>query len=115
MTFIHVPRPPKGALNPNRAVSSLLQAQIQHLHAAERKLPLRCHSKIYINAIKTEGEAAAYIRDVTEAIHKAHNEAAAKRTMRVQKHKPGMEIAVVLLSFGFVAAVFAMVVRRREG
>ena len=76
MTLIHVPKPTKSAMNPNRSVSSLLQAQIQHLHAAERKLPLRYHSEIYVNAIKTEGEAAAYIRKVTEAIHKAHAEAA---------------------------------------
>ncbi|MGB8583743.1 MAG: hypothetical protein WCD47_23210, partial [Candidatus Sulfotelmatobacter sp.] len=34
---------------------------------------------IYINAIKTEGEAADYVRQVTEAIHGAHQTAAAKR------------------------------------
>jgi len=79
MTLIHVPRPPQSALNPDRPVNALLKAQLQHLQDAERNLPLRHRTDIYINAIKTEGEAAEYIRQVTTAIHKAHDEAAAKR------------------------------------
>jgi hypothetical protein len=66
-------------MNPDRPVNTLLKAQIQHLHDAERNLPLRHRTDIYINAIKTEGEAGEYIRQVTEAIHKAHAAAAAKR------------------------------------
>jgi len=77
MALIHVPRPDPKSANPDRPVNALLQAQIQHLHDAERNLPLRHRTDIYINAIKTEGEAANYIRRVTEAIHDAH--AAAKR------------------------------------
>jgi hypothetical protein len=42
-------------------------------------LPLRYRSSIYTHAIRTEGEAAEYIREVTEAIHKAHADAAVKR------------------------------------
>jgi len=80
MAVIHVPRPdPKTSMNPDRPVNALLQAQIQHLHEAERNLPLHHRTDIYINAIKTEGEAANYIRRVTEAIHGAHEDAAAKR------------------------------------
>lgn len=82
MTLIPVPRPPKSAHNPERPINALLQAQIQHLHHAERNLPLRYRTEIYANAIKTEGEAAAYIRGVTEAIHSAHEDAAAQRTKR---------------------------------
>lgn len=81
MTLIHVPRPDlKTAMDPNRPANALLKAQIQHLHDAEVNLPLGRQSDIYINAIKTEGEAAEYIRQVTTAIHEAHDEAAAKRT-----------------------------------
>jgi hypothetical protein len=76
MTMIHVPRP-TNAFNPNRPVSALLKAQMEYLHEAEKRLPLRYHSEIYINAIQTEGEAAKYIRHVTEAIHEAHSDAAA--------------------------------------
>jgi ArsR family metal-binding transcriptional regulator len=79
MTTIKVPRPPDSAMDPGRRVSGLLKAQILYLHEAERRLPLRHHTDIYINAIKTEGEAAEYIRRVTEAIHEAHAAAAAKR------------------------------------
>jgi uncharacterized protein YdbL (DUF1318 family) len=78
MALIHVPRP-ENAWNPNRPVNALLKSQILHLHDAELKLPVRQQTDIYINAIKTEGEAADYVRQVTEAIHAAHQAAAAKR------------------------------------
>lgn len=95
MTLIHVPRPPKDAGNPNRPVSSLLQSQVEHLHEAERRLPNRYHSDIYINAIKTEGEAAEYIRKVTEAIHRAHEDAAASRAKASPKRRAALAIAAV--------------------
>jgi len=94
MTMIHVPRP-KNAFNPNRPVSALLKAQIEYLHEAEKRLPLQYHSEIYVNAIKTEGEAAQYIRQVTEAIHEAHGNAAAARARVVPKRKRVIEIAAV--------------------
>jgi hypothetical protein len=95
MTLIKVPRPPKSATDPNRPVNALLKMQIAHLHDAELKLPVRQQTDIYINAIKTEGEAAKYIREVTEAIHIAHDEAAAQRAKRAPKRKRGLEIAAV--------------------
>lgn len=84
---------PPSAYDPNRPVSSLLKTQVEHLHEAERRLPARYHSEIYINAIKTEGEAANYIRAVTEAIHAAHKEAAALRVALARKR--GIKIATV--------------------
>jgi hypothetical protein len=95
MTLIHVPRPPKSAFDPNRPVNALLKAQMEHLHVAASKLPLKYRSDIYINAIKTEGEAAQYIREVTEAIHDAHNEAEARRARVAPKRKRVIEIAAV--------------------
>jgi len=94
MPLISVPRPSDGAFEPNRPVSALLKAQIEYLHVAERRLPLRYHTDIYINAIKTEGEAAEYIRAVTEAIHDAHADAAARRS-RPAKRTGVIEIAAV--------------------
>ncbi|MGO9862981.1 MAG: hypothetical protein ACLPLR_05170 [Terriglobales bacterium] len=80
MTVIQVLRPnSKIAFKPDRPVNALLKAQIHHLLEAEKNLPLRHRSDIYVHAIKTEGEAAEYIRHVTEAIHDAHEAAAAKR------------------------------------
>lgn len=94
-TKINLPPPPKGAMNKNRPVSGLLKAQILHLHEAERRLPLRHHTDIYINAIKTEGEAAEYVRRVTEAIHNAHAAAAARRARPQPKREDVIEIAAV--------------------
>jgi hypothetical protein len=93
MTLIHVPRPPKSSYHPTRPVSALLKAQIEYLHHAERRLPLRYRSEIYVNAIKTEGEAACYIREVTEAIHNAYGDAAAKRV--APKRKRVIKISAV--------------------
>ncbi len=95
MTLIKVPRPPKSAINLDRPVNALLKTQIQHLHDAELKLPMGRQTDIYINAIKTEGEAANYIRQVTEAIHQAHQSAAARRGKPVVKRKRIIDIAAV--------------------
>lgn len=92
MAVIHVPRP-RNAMDPNRPVNALLKAQMFHLHDAESKLPVRHHTDIYINAVRTEGEAANYIRQVTEAIHAAHAAAAEKRARPAAKPKRVIEIA----------------------
>ena len=94
-TKIIVPTVPRGAGNQGRRVHALLKSQILHLHEAERRLPVRHHTDIYINAIKTEGEAAEYIRAVTEAIHDAHAEAAARRAKRAAKKPEVIDIAAV--------------------
>src|SRR5437667_5382458 len=79
MEVIDVPRPSRKAINQDRAANALIMAQVSHLQHAERRLPLKYRSEIYTHAIQTEREAAAYIREVTEAIHKAHAEAAKQR------------------------------------
>ena len=93
MVLIRVPKPPKSAYDPDRPMSSLLNSQIEHLREAEGKLPLKYRSEWYIKAISTEGEAAKYIRDVTEAIHEAHEDA--ERARRAPKRKRVIEIAAV--------------------
>lgn len=93
MALIPVPKPPKSAYDPDRPMSSLLKSQIEHLREAEGKLPLRYRSEWYIKAIRTEGEAAKYIRDVTEAIHAAHEDA--ERARRAPQRKRVIEIAAV--------------------
>lgn len=74
MVLIKVPRPPKRSHDPERPMTSLLKAQVEHLHEAERNLPLKYRSEKYVKAIKTEGEAADYVREVTEAIQEAHGD-----------------------------------------
>jgi hypothetical protein len=75
MTLIHVPRPPKSAFYKDRPVSSLLKNQIRHLQEAE------------FNLIKTEGEAAEYIRRVTALLHPQG--APKPQIVRRRKAQPG--------------------------
>jgi hypothetical protein len=93
MDIISVPRPPKKAMNPDRPANALLLSQVQHLRKAERDLPLRYRTEIYVRAIKTEREASRYIREVTEAIHQAHEDAAAERA-RSTSRRPNKGIAI---------------------
>jgi hypothetical protein len=92
MAKIHVPRP-QNSIDPNRPLSSLSKMQIEHFHEAEKRLPVRYRSDIYVNAIKTEAEAADYIRHVTDGIHQAHADAAERRKRTVRKPERGLEIA----------------------
>jgi hypothetical protein len=94
MEPIIVPRP-RGVRNPNRPAGSLLLAQVKHLREAEKSLPWKYHSDIFSHAIQTEGEAASYVRAVTEAIHSAQEDAAAKRGRKARKGKDVIEIAAV--------------------
>ena len=95
MTLIPVPRPSKKAMDPDRPANALLLAQVHHLQHAERRLPLKYRTQIYVHAIRTEGEVARYIREVTESIHRAHDDAAAQRAKRTPKRKGGLAIAAV--------------------
>jgi hypothetical protein len=94
MTVVYFPQP-KSKRDPNRPASSLLLAQVNHLREAEKTLPQRYHSDIFSHAIETEGEAARYVRAVTEAIHAAHDDAAAERVKKAPKRKRVIEIAAV--------------------
>jgi hypothetical protein len=95
MTLIQVPRPPKDAINPNRPANALLLKQVEHMHEAEKRLPSRYHTGIYINAIKTEGEVARYIREVTEAVHQAHEDAVRLRARPAPTRTTTLQIAAV--------------------
>jgi hypothetical protein len=83
MALIQVLKVPTSAIDPNRPINGLLRAQLVHLREAERMLPVKYQSDTYVNAITTESEAAEYIGAVTEAIHKAHRVAAARRLRKV--------------------------------
>jgi hypothetical protein len=79
MTVIRIPKPPHSAINHDRPISSLLKTQIVHLQEAEFRLPVRQQTNIYINRIKTEREAAEYIRQVTARLHPEGAPAKSKR------------------------------------
>jgi len=92
MALIRVPRPPETAYNPDRKASALLRAQVEHMHLAERRLPERYRTQIYINAIVTEGEVAEYIGKVTQAIARAHQDARNKRAKL--RARPGTVLSI---------------------
>jgi hypothetical protein len=71
--IIRVPKPGRGAYNPNRPLRSnaLVAAAVQHFSEAEKNLPADLRTGIDVASIATEGEAAEYIRKVTEAIHQS--------------------------------------------
>jgi hypothetical protein len=91
MAVINVPKPPKNAFDKNRRLSTLLEWQIYHAQEAELALPVGQTTDIYVNAIKTEGEAAEYIRQVTEKVHELHGVPVAKPSRK--KSRRGLTLA----------------------
>jgi hypothetical protein len=69
MSVIRLAKTPASAMDPDRPINTLLKNQIEHLQRAEFRLPANRQSNIYINDIKTEGQAAEYIRIVTAELH----------------------------------------------
>jgi hypothetical protein len=71
--IITVPKPSRSAYNPNRPLRSnaLVAAQVQHFAEADKNLPPEFQTGVDPASITTEGEAAAYVRKVTEAIHRS--------------------------------------------
>lgn len=71
--IVPIPKPSRNAYNPDRPLSrnTLVQAQVKHFEEADRNLPPELQTGVDINSITTEGQAASYIRKVTEAIHKS--------------------------------------------
>ena len=90
MAVINVPKPPKSAFNKNRPLSTLLAWQIEHVQEAELRLPVGHTTNVYVNAIKTEGEAADYIRQVTEKVHELHGSIVHKPKKKSRKSRGGI-------------------------
>ncbi|HME32124.1 MAG TPA: hypothetical protein VKG65_05170 [Terriglobales bacterium] len=70
MNVIRVPKP-AAAPNRERPLSDLLKKQVEHFrHVEKKQLPFDKRTGIVAEAIRTEGEAAEYIRMVTEKLHR---------------------------------------------
>src|SRR3954468_4629584 len=65
MKLISVPKTPRSAYDPKRRVSSLLKAQIANLEAVTRKR----QGVTRASRPKTEGQASAYIAELTRQLH----------------------------------------------
>ncbi len=71
--IIRVPKPPRSSYQPNRPVSKnvLLQNHVKHFRELEKDLPPEHQTGIPIESIQTEGQAADYIRRMTEKLHRS--------------------------------------------
>jgi len=69
---IRVPRPARSSYQPHRPLAKnvLLQNQVKHFRELEKHLAPEHQSGIAHESIQTEGQAAEYIRHVTEKIHR---------------------------------------------
>ena len=69
--IVRVPKPSGESYNPNRPLekNKLVQSIVEHLNHAELDLPADQRTGVDISTIKTEGEAAEYIKKVTSLLH----------------------------------------------
>ncbi len=77
MAVIKVPKTPRQAFNKNRRASELLLSQIRHLEWAALPASQRKPHQLPKGAVKTEGQAADRIRQLTKMILAAKATAAA--------------------------------------
>ncbi|HTQ54820.1 MAG TPA: hypothetical protein VMI94_10190 [Bryobacteraceae bacterium] len=68
---VRVPKTRRSSFDPNRPLTKnvLLQTQVKHFRHVEEKLPLAEQTGIDIARLATEGQAADYIRRVTQKLH----------------------------------------------
>ena len=69
---IRVPKPARSSFQPHRplAKNSLLQNHVKHFREVEKQLPPEDQTGIPMESIETEGQAADYIRRMTEKMHR---------------------------------------------
>jgi len=80
---ISVPRPPADAFNRHRPVSELLWTQVEHL-AAIAKTRIDAERR----AIRTEGDASAFIQKITAALHPEGKKKRARSPKGAVKNPP---------------------------
>jgi hypothetical protein len=68
---VRVSKPSPKSFNTNRPVTknALLENQIRHFHELEKSLLKQLQTGIRFEDVRTEGDAAKYIRRVTEILH----------------------------------------------
>ena len=69
MAVIRVPKTPKKAFNKNRPASKLLKSQVAQLEWAVRPASERKPYQLPKASVRTEGEAAARIEELTRRLH----------------------------------------------
>ena len=69
VNVVHVPRPSPNSLNKDRPLSSLLKNQVEHFQRLENEHPAFERTAAPVSPIRTEGEAAQYIKKMTAKLH----------------------------------------------
>lgn len=69
--LVHVPRPAQKSFNKERSLdgNALLKNQVDHFRELEKRLLAELQTGIQYQDVKTEGQAAAYIKKMTEILH----------------------------------------------
>src|SRR6267378_5647118 len=87
-----VPKPPKGAYDHKRFISSLSQHQIRHCHDVEKTLLKAGQGLTDISKIKTELQASKYLKEMTALLHPQGSEKP-RRLAKRKKPAPRKRIA----------------------
>jgi hypothetical protein len=68
---VRIPRAARSSFNPNRPLekNTLLLNQLRHFAHVEGKLPPEERTGMDVASIRTEGQAAEYIRRMTRKLH----------------------------------------------
>jgi hypothetical protein len=69
---VRVPKPARSSYQPHRPFTKngLLQNQVKHFRELEKNLPREQQTGIPHESVKTEADAAGYIRLMTERLHR---------------------------------------------
>ena len=66
---VKVQRPHAKRFEPDRAITDLVRNQLMHLSLAQRQLDKKHHHPADVYSIKTDAQAAEFIRHVTAKLH----------------------------------------------
>jgi hypothetical protein len=66
---VKVQRPHAKRFEPDRPITDLVRNQLMHLSLAQRHLDKKHHHPVDVYSIKTDAEAAEFIRHVTARLH----------------------------------------------
>ena len=75
-------------MNKDRRISELLKSQLKHMQEVEKYLPHHHRTRTNIEAIRTEGEAAQYIRKVTARLHLRRHQVPKPPPGAGNRHRP---------------------------
>src|SRR5437868_1271062 len=68
LKIVRIPRAPKSSFHKDQEISSLLKSQVDHVAAAEQRLPRSKRPTIDASSIVTEHEAAEYVGSVMKRL-----------------------------------------------